>query len=179
MKIKILFFTIVRTILYRIVILSAFFSITANIIAQDQKQKVTISGYQLTIKDAFEEVEKQTGMTIAYNESLINVKQTVSVNISNKSLSEALTEILKNTNTTFNIKNKQILIVKKVTQQSRKVTGTIVDDNIMNLLQGLVYQRKIPQMEQLATLTGSFLWMLLHLQYYHSLLSDLRHKRLK
>lgn len=129
MKIKILFFTIVRTILYRIVILSAFFSITANMIAQDQNQKVTISGNQLTIKDAFEEVEKQTGMTIAYNESLINVKQTVSVNISNKSLSEALTEILKNTNTTFNIKNKQILIVKKVTQQARKVTGTIVDDN--------------------------------------------------
>ena len=74
-------------------------------------------------------MESQTGMTIAYNEAIIDLNQTVSVNITNKSLSEALTEILKNTGTTFSIQGKQVIISSSsARQQTKKITGIITDE---------------------------------------------------
>lgn len=86
---------------------------------------------RITIENAFDAIEKQTGMTIAYNEALLDVSKTVEINVTNKTLEQALTEILKNTPVTYTIHNKQILIVEKTRQQGdpQKVTirGTVVD----------------------------------------------------
>jgi hypothetical protein len=92
-----------------------------------QNQNITITSKQAKISTLFEDIESQTGMTIAYNSAIIDINKVVSVNISNKTLSEALTEILKNTGTTFTIQGKQIIISKADDQAKRRISGTITD----------------------------------------------------
>ncbi|MDR3268582.1 MAG: SusC/RagA family TonB-linked outer membrane protein [Tannerella sp.] len=84
--------------------------------------------------DLFEDIEKQTNMTIAYSESTIDVNRTVSVNISNKPVLEAMSEILKGTRTTCKIQGKQILVVPVSAKQQadqeegKKVSGIVTDE---------------------------------------------------
>ena len=77
------------------------FLLTVQLAAQNQS--VTLSGKQITIHQAFQEIEKQTNLTVAYNEAIIDVKKNISEEVVGKTLSEALKIILKNTNTTFKV----------------------------------------------------------------------------
>lgn len=94
-----------------------------------QNQKVSLSKQQMTVLAAFEEIEKQTQMTIAYNESVIDVNKQISASIVDKNLSDALSEVLKGSGASFSIKGKQIIIVPdKKQNDTKKITGTIKDD---------------------------------------------------
>lgn len=94
-----------------------------------QNQKVTITSDQKTLAAAFDAIEKQTKMNIAYNEASINVKQAINVNIANAPLSEAMSTVLKGTNTSYKIQGKQIIIVADLQQSpKRKYTGKVLDN---------------------------------------------------
>lgn len=94
-----------------------------------QNQKITLPQGQKTILSAFEEIEKQTGMTIAYTETVIDVKRTTQVSIVDKSLQEAMSAILQGTNTTYKVHGQQIIIVSAPKQVVRKrYTGVVLDD---------------------------------------------------
>ncbi|WP_165021031.1 MULTISPECIES: TonB-dependent receptor [unclassified Dysgonomonas] len=108
-------------------ILVFIFGFTFN--AKAQNQKITLPQQKMTILSAFEEVEKQTNLTVAYNESSIDVKKSISVDVKNKSLSDAITDILKGTGTTYRIQGQQILIVSDNQQEKKKITGKITDEN--------------------------------------------------
>lgn len=107
------------------------FFITTSISAQN----VNINKQNATLADVFEEVENQTKLSIAYSESTINKDRRVSVNISEKPVKEAMTEILKGTGAVFTIKENQILIkpapVSTQPQQEKRktITGTIKDES--------------------------------------------------
>ena len=104
------------------------FLLTVQLVAQNQN--VTLSGKQLTIHQAFEEIEKQTSHTVAYNEAIIDVDKNISEEVVGKTLSEALESVLKNTNTTFRIQGKQILIIAKQTQTADKqYEGVVLDQS--------------------------------------------------
>lgn len=96
-------------------------------------QTITLSRQNVQIIEIFEEIEKQTKTTIGYNESTIDVNQRISVNLSNVSLDQAMAEILKGTNTTYDIQGKQVLIVPVVAQTSqtnkKTISGTVLDEN--------------------------------------------------
>lgn len=94
-----------------------------------QEQKVSLPKKQMTIKSAFDEIRKQTQMTIAYNEAEVNVNKSVSLNIINKTVKEALTEILEGTGYSFKIQGRQIVIIPSnyPTDNTRKYTGKIID----------------------------------------------------
>lgn len=47
-----------------------------------QNQNITITNKQAKISALFEDIESQTGMTIAYNSAVIDVNKVISVNIS-------------------------------------------------------------------------------------------------
>jgi TonB-linked SusC/RagA family outer membrane protein len=94
-----------------------------------QNQKITLPQKQITLRAAFEEIEKQTDLTVAYNEAVINVNRSISVNISAKSLPEAMNAILKDTQTTFKLQGKQIIIVPAPeTVPERRYSGTVTDE---------------------------------------------------
>ena len=94
-----------------------------------QNQKVSLPQKQITIVSAFEEIEKQTNLNVAYNEATFNVNRNITVDITDKTLDEALTAILKGTNATFKIQGKQIMIVPAPpSAPTKKYAGTVTDD---------------------------------------------------
>jgi TonB-linked SusC/RagA family outer membrane protein len=100
--------------------------LSISLFAQNQNIRITLPQKQMSILAAFEEIEKQTQLTIAYNESKIDVTQTISVNIVNRTLSEAMTAILSGTETTFTIQGNQIVLVSTA---PRQYTGVVTDKN--------------------------------------------------
>jgi hypothetical protein len=101
-----------------------------SITIQAQNQKIKIHQKQMTILSAFEEIEKQTDMKIAYNEKAIDVNKSISVDVTDKTLPETLADVLKGTNMTFKMQGKQIMIVPvTATNSAEKYNGTITDEN--------------------------------------------------
>lgn len=104
------------------------FFITLNIYAQN----VNINRQNTTLADIFEEVENQTKLSVAYSESTIDKSRRISVNITDKPVKEAMTEILKGIDVIFTIEGKQIFIkpLLLVQQASKKtVTGIVTDES--------------------------------------------------
>ncbi|MDR0573318.1 MAG: TonB-dependent receptor [Tannerella sp.] len=96
---------------------------------QAQNQKITLPQKQMTVLAAFEEIERQTDLTVAYNESTIDVNRNITVDVIDKSFPEAMNAILKNTHTTFRLQGKQIIIVAAPeTVPGRRYSGTVIDD---------------------------------------------------
>jgi TonB-linked SusC/RagA family outer membrane protein len=97
-----------------------------------QAQNVSLSKQNVKLSDLFEEIEKQTNLTIAYNESTVDVNQTVSVNVKNKPVVQVMNDLLKGAQATCKLQGKQILIVpepQKVAQDRRVVSGIVSDTN--------------------------------------------------
>lgn len=94
-----------------------------------QEKKISLPEKQMTIRAAFEEIEKHTNLTIAYNESVIDVNTVVREEVTNKSLTEALELILKETNATYKIQGGHIFIVaKSAPSPEKKYKGVVVDE---------------------------------------------------
>ena len=94
-----------------------------------QNKVVTFPSGTMTVRQAFEAIEHQLGMTIAYNESLLDVNRHVTPP-SGKHVLEAMTAILDGTGMQASIDGKMILVVKadqKATPVEYK--GKVVDSS--------------------------------------------------
>jgi len=97
-----------------------------------QNQSVKFSGDKIAVRDAFKTIEQQTGMTVAYNESLFDVGKLINP-VGEKSVSEAMEDILKNTGMSFSFQGKMILVVKEESTPSQEaksitVSGKVTDE---------------------------------------------------
>lgn len=129
--------------------------LTINLNAQNQK--ITLPKEQKTIRAAFEEIEKQTNFTVAYNESLIDVNKTFTDEIKDITLNDALKRILKNTGLTFKIQGKQILIVKDTPQSTPKqYKGIILDETGEPIIGASVSVKNNPSVGTMTDMDGSF-----------------------
>lgn len=92
--------------------------------------KVTINSENISIEQALIEVQKQTSKSISFNSSSLPGGGNL-LNINNKPLEEALTEILRGSGFSFIIKGDYIMIVPESevekAKQSKSVSGRIVD----------------------------------------------------
>lgn len=115
--------------LFRISLMIFFFFFTQQMVASSQS--ITLSSNSITVKEAFSEIEKQTGMSVDYDESVTNLNKPLNTSISNKPLNEALKLILKGSGCTYVLKNNHIIISAQVSQpqqQSLTITGTVSDN---------------------------------------------------
>lgn len=99
-----------------------------------QNERVTISSKDKTLLSIFEEIEKQTGFSIAYNQTKLDVTKKVDKDYTDKVLKSVMTDVLKDSGFTYRIEGKHIVIIPEKAsepQQSKnhKVTGTILDTN--------------------------------------------------
>lgn len=110
--------------------------ISALVMAQEGR--VTVTGRDITLKQAFDQIEAQSDYTIAYNVSRVDVNRKVSVNMKNKALREVLATLLKGSGLTYKINEKHIVILpeskESVSSQNREklsqtVRGVIRDAN--------------------------------------------------
>lgn len=113
---------------FRICLIFLLFHISTGLYAQNTR--ITLPQKQLTIAQAFDEIQRQTKMTIAFNESVIDSKKIITPDITNKSLNEALTSILKGTGATFRIQGKQIIIIAEPSSKGAiKLYSGVITDN--------------------------------------------------
>lgn len=91
--------------------------------------RVTINTSNISLQKALIEVQKQTNMSISYNNTALP-KEEISLNINNKPVDEALNEILKNSGFSYVIKGDYIMIIPEKELNATKdktVTGRITD----------------------------------------------------
>jgi TonB-linked SusC/RagA family outer membrane protein len=93
--------------------------------------KVTLPENNMTLKAAFEEIEKQTNLSVDYEESRIDLNRRISVSVSDENVNDALDLLLKNTGYVYTIKGSHVIISLQKQQADNRVriTGTVTDEN--------------------------------------------------
>jgi outer membrane receptor for ferrienterochelin and colicin len=114
-----------------------------------QEKKISIEA-TLTIAEAFAQIEKQTGHSIAYGQSKIDTKKKITLSLKGASLDEAMTGVLKSTGLTYKLNGYHIILIPKpqepeqAPQPRRNVTisGRVTDSATGEVIIGsTVYDR--------------------------------------
>ena len=106
-----------------------FLSLTT--IAQNKDKKITIQNKNISLKEAFAQIETQTGYSIAYEQSNLNIEKKHSLSFKNVTIDKAMTQLLKETGYVYKIKGYHIIIFSQDNKQkpanndTQKLTQTI------------------------------------------------------
>ena len=102
------------------ILLFLFFAfLSFNATAQNDKKQITIQNKNISLKEAFAEIELQTGYSIAYELSTVDVKKKISLSLENQSIDEALSQILKETRYSYKITGYHIIITPSDNEQQK------------------------------------------------------------
>ncbi|MDR0507463.1 MAG: SusC/RagA family TonB-linked outer membrane protein [Dysgonamonadaceae bacterium] len=124
-------------------ILTCLFFLQALISYAQNNIRISIGKENLTIKEALKEIEKQSKMSVAYNESKINGEKRIQTSIVNRSLDEAMNMILAGTGFGYRLQDEYIVIVPpKQETVEKKISGTVVDENGEPLIGATISARK-------------------------------------
>lgn len=102
----------------------------ATIFAQNNKQ-ITIQNENITVIEALEEVARQSKLSVGYNDSQLNDKPAINLNLVKVDLEKALSIILDNTGFTYKIQNRYIKIIPKPKTTPitvKQITGKVIDE---------------------------------------------------
>ena len=118
----------------KIILLGLFICLVFTINAQNQK--VTLPKGALTIQKVFQEIEKQTKLSVDYNQSRLDVTREITSLPTVSSLSTILSEVLKDSGFAYSIERGHIIIkqgltpssLPSATQQRKTISGTITDN---------------------------------------------------
>lgn len=114
---------------FKLLLLACLFFLQSNVFAQSNV-RISIKNDKITIKEALQEVEKQSKMSVAYNESKLNGNKQIRLSITDESLEKALTDILAGTEFSYQLKDGYIMIVPAKKEQSdvKTIKGRILDE---------------------------------------------------
>lgn len=93
--------------------------------------RINLQKKDITVVSALKEVERQSGLSVGYNDSALESSPAISLNLTDARLSEALNAILGGTGFTYEIKDRYIKIVPKPQDnrpRSRTITGRVLDE---------------------------------------------------
>lgn len=92
-------------------------------------QNIVIKMNNVTVMEAMDKLKEKTGYSFVFSYSDLNTNKKISVSVNNQPVNEAIRQIIKGQNVTYEIKDKRIIIRKtaKVTPKRRRITGTVVD----------------------------------------------------
>lgn len=92
-------------------------------------KKITFGAENVTLREAFAQLEKLSGFSISYNNSLLNDSKIIKVSRAERTVQETLNQILRGTLFTFKLSgNRNILIVRKEADKGT-IKGKIVDED--------------------------------------------------
>lgn len=109
---------------------------------------ITISVKNKTIKEALQEIEKQSKFVFVYNSESVNLNQKVSIEANGETIRTVLDKLFKNTNIDFEISDRQIVVFSKNKKKETPkngpftVSGRITDDTTGETLIGVSVQVK-------------------------------------
>lgn len=93
--------------------------------------RINLQKKDITVVSALKEVERQSGLSVGYNDSALESSPAISLNLTDARLPEALNAILGGTGFTYEIKDRYIKIVPKPQDnrpRSRTITGRVLDE---------------------------------------------------
>lgn len=91
-------------------VLSMFMLATLITAAWASTPTVTISVHDVTVKQLLEQLEQKSNYSFAYSDTDLPINKKVTVNASNKSIEDIISEVLPDVSMT--VKNKQIVLTK-------------------------------------------------------------------
>lgn len=100
-----------------------------------QSKNLTFRLEKVTLLDFFQQIEKQSDMLVAYDISNINLDKKISISIENTSIENALKIVLADTDLSYRIVNRYIIIKKgnddlsAFAQPQKSVSGLVTDSN--------------------------------------------------
>ena len=104
--------------------LMLFFAITSR--ASQDFAKINLKGNNITLASLFKSVKKQTGLTVFYNNALLDDSQTITVNFRAAELDEVMTVALKGKGLDWVVRNRYILLQKAAPATQPQRDNTLV-----------------------------------------------------
>ena len=104
----------------------------AAIPVQAQVKNITLKASNTPVSTVMQQIEEQSGYTFFYNTKDIPLDRNVTLSVANKDIRAALDELFRNTNVSYSIDNKSIILSARggaQPQQASQITGRIVDKN--------------------------------------------------
>lgn len=102
-------------------------------VSYSQTNALSLSLKNTTVEQALDQIEQETGYSFLFTDNIIDVNRVVNLKINKGDINNVLSQIFDNTNVTYKIVDKQIILSKKefapAPQQDRKVTGVVMDTN--------------------------------------------------
>ena len=110
------------------VIILLFFTLYSQV-GRSQNQKVTLTGDNITLRTAFNQIEKQTQLTIDYEEFSLDSNKKITNPVKTAKLSDLLAKLLQNTHCSYTIQGSHIVITPTNSKLAKtKLTGLVVDE---------------------------------------------------
>jgi len=111
-----------------------FFFFTTHAVAVENE--VTINMENVSLKEVFSAIEKQTNYRFSYRDVVIDTKKTISISKKDATISSVLNEVLAEKNLRYNIVSEKSIVIydekrgsETNQKQSRKVTGIVKDSH--------------------------------------------------
>jgi TonB-linked SusC/RagA family outer membrane protein len=91
-------------------------------------KKITFGAEGITLKNAFQQVEKLSNISISYNNNLLNDSRTVTVSKALRSVQETLDVLLRGTACTYKLSGTNNILIIAKTQDKGKIEGKVTDE---------------------------------------------------
>ena len=123
------------------ILLLSVFAVSAANSSYSQQTKFSLKLSGVSVKEVFEEIERNTEFILLYDENDVDVKRTVNVSVDNQSVEDILDQVFNGTQNSYKIYDRQIVILvdkninvsseeiesSKSTQQKKTITGKVTD----------------------------------------------------
>lgn len=107
--------------------------------AQDGEKKITIQNKSISLKDVFAQIESQTGYSVAYEQSDLDIEKKVSLSLKKASIDKTMTQLLKNSGYAYKIKGYHIIISSS---GEKDKTGKEKTQKLAQTIRGIVIDAK-------------------------------------
>ena len=103
-------------------------------VSYSQTTSLSLSLKNVTVEQALDQIEKETGFSFLFRDNTVDVNRIVSLKVNGGDINHILSQIFNNTNVEYKIVDKQIILSKKaavaatVQQQDRTITGVVTDN---------------------------------------------------
>lgn len=144
-----------------LLLLIGFLQLSAN--TYGQKEKLTLKMQDVTAQEVFKQLEKQAGLKFFYQDEQLNKIGHVSVNASNQSLNDVLSEMLDHTGLTYKLIDNHVIILaaesvgnKGSIQSQLTIKGSVTDKNGDPIPGVNVFEKSNPQNGVITGIDGMY-----------------------
>ena len=108
-----------------ILILIGTLSVSASV--NMQAQKLTLNMGNATIRQVFDEIEKQTGFKFFYIDEQVDVNRTVNLVLNDKPVEEVLGELFDKAQLKYKVFDNKLIVLSPLLTQQNKISGNVTD----------------------------------------------------